>query len=109
MGEVAIGTVGPASRHPISHLLIDPGPSRQRLRRQFLEDVLKAQPDVVVDAVVSDCFVWNWDVANSGIESFPEFAAYVKSNYTLAVSVIGDREGVPLRVFVRRRGGAEGE
>jgi hypothetical protein len=98
-----------ASRHTISHFLIDPGPSRERLRTQFLEDVVRERPDVVVDAVASDCFVWNWDVPASGIESFPEFAAYVHANYTLALNVIGDQEGVPLRVFVRRTPVAEVE
>ncbi len=98
-----------ASRHTISHFLIDPGPSRERLRTQFLDDVIRERPDVVVDAVASDCFVWNWDVPVSGIESFPEFAAYVNANYTLVLSVIGDQEGVPLRVFVRRTPVAEVE
>jgi len=90
-----------ATRHTISHFLIDPGPSRDLLREQFLREVLAAEPDVIVDAVASDCFVWNWDVPSSGIESFPEFAAYVKANYALVLNVIGDEEGVPLRVFVR--------
>ena len=32
-------------------------------------------------AVASDCFTWFWPVESSGIESFPEFSAYVREHY----------------------------
>lgn len=91
-----------ATRHTISHFLIDAGPQRDFLRRQFLQDVRAARPDVIIDAVSSDCFTWYWPVASSGLESFPEFAAYVWGNYHLVLSVTSDQAGVPLRVFVRK-------
>jgi hypothetical protein len=91
-----------ATRHTISHFLIDPGPSRELLRSQFLQEVRSTRPDVIVDAVASDCYTWYWPIKSSGIESFPEFAAYVKANYSLALTVVGDQEGVPLRIFVRK-------
>jgi hypothetical protein len=91
-----------ATRQTTSHFLIDAGPSRDFLRRQFMQDVLAARPDVVVDAVASDCFTWFWPVESSGLESFPEFATYVRENYALALSIVGDQHGVPLRIFVRQ-------
>ncbi len=91
-----------ATRHTIGHFLIVPGPSRDHLRQQFLDDVVANEPQVIVDAVASDSFNWSWPVESSGIESFPAFAAYVRANYTQVLSALGDKEGVPLRVFVRK-------
>lgn len=91
-----------ATRQTTSHFLIDAGPSRDFLRRQFMNDLRATPPDVIVDAVASDCFTWFWPVESSGIESFPEFAAYVREHFTPALSVVADQSGVPLRVFVRR-------
>ena len=97
-----------ATRHTISHFLIDPGPSREVLRQQFIQEVRSNRPDVIVDAVASDCFTWYWPVESSGIESFPEFSDYVRTNYNLVLNIIGDQTGVPLRVFVRKPTGTAG-
>jgi hypothetical protein len=91
-----------ATRQTTSHFLIDAGPSRDFLRQQFMNDLRATPPDVVVDAVASDCFTWFWPVESSGIESFPEFAGYVREHFTLALTVVGDQSGVPLRVFIRK-------
>ncbi len=93
------------TRHTVGHFLIDPGPSQAVLREQFLAEVRGARPEVIVDAVASDCFTWYWPVASSGIDSFPEFARFVRENYILASSLIGDQPGVPLRIFVRKQTG----
>ena len=91
-----------ATRQTISHFLIDAGPSRDFIRRQFLQDVQANRPDVIVDAVASGCFVWYWEIETSRLESFPAFAAYVKENYVLAVTIVTDPTGVPFRIFVRK-------
>ncbi len=95
-----------ATRHAISHFLIDEGPSRDFLRRQFMNDIRSSAPDVIVDAVASGCFLWFWQIEAARLESFPELAAYVKDNYTLVLSVVSEPEGTPLRVFVRKPPGA---
>ncbi len=90
-----------ATRQTNSHFLIDATPSRDFIRSQFMRDVRASEPDVIVDAVASDCFTWYWDIASSRIESFPELAAYVRARYTLVLSVSGDQTGTPLRVFLK--------
>lgn len=91
-----------ATRQTISHFLIDGGPSRNFIRQQFMADVIASHPDIIVDAVASDCFTWNWNINEARLESFPEFADYVKKNYVPALTVVTDPTGLPLRVFRRK-------
>jgi hypothetical protein len=91
-----------ATRHAIGHFLIDPVPSREHLRQTYLADLKRNQPDVFVDAIATGCFVWYWDVKTSGMESFPELAAYVNEHYRLAGKPTMDPAGTPLRIFVRK-------
>jgi hypothetical protein len=91
-----------ATRHAIGHFLIDPVPSREFLRQSFLADLRNNRPDVFVDAVASGCFVWYWEMKTSGMESFPELAAYVNEHYRLAAKPTLDPAGTPMLIWVRK-------
>ena len=86
------------------HLLDSRSPERlARLYHNAYKHAVARRTSGLSSACVAvDSSVSNNPLQSSGIESFPEFAAYVKANYSLALSVNGDQGGVPLRVFVRQ-------
>jgi len=74
-----------ASRHVIGHFLIEENAAREMHRTTFLGDLAKSPPAVIVDAVAPGFFLWKWGRNYSAyrLDSFPEFADFVRANYRL--------------------------
>ena len=94
--------IPPGTRHAVCHFVIDPGPSRDRLRASFLGDIQREAPDVIVDAIADGCFRWGWG-RRERLDSFPELALLVQRDYTLVEERSFGEGGDPVRVYVRRR------
>jgi hypothetical protein len=69
---------------------IEPHPRREYYRTRFMQDLLRAQPPVFVDAVGPGNFVYE-DRAESAHETFPELRDYIDNNYHLLNEVSGAR------------------
>ncbi|WP_170157086.1 hypothetical protein [Roseimicrobium gellanilyticum] len=89
----------PASRHAISHYLIDPHPLRERFRRSYLADLKKSRPAVIVDAVTPLALLWDWS-GTERIESFPELDEFIRSNYRLVENFPADGSQAPYRIYL---------
>jgi hypothetical protein len=64
------------------------GPNREYFRRRYLGELREAPPNLFVDAVGPDSFMFQ-DSQREGIASFPALAAFVNANYCLARRVRG--------------------
>lgn len=72
-----------ASRHMISHFLIDESPAREELRRAYMEDLRATRPLVILDAVCEGFFLWSWgDHPQRRASSFPELRDFLDKHYT---------------------------
>ncbi len=64
------------------------GAYRDYFRDRYLGELRKAPPNVLVDAVGPDSFMFQ-DAPREGIAGFPALASFVASNYCLARRVRG--------------------
>jgi hypothetical protein len=69
---------------------IEPHPRRDYYRVRFLQDLVRAQPLVFVDAVGHGNFVYE-DRAQCGHETFSDLRDYLEQNYHLVVDLDGAR------------------
>jgi hypothetical protein len=95
--------IAPATRHAISHYLIEPGPSQSHLRGSFMADIRREKPDLIVDAVADGCFTcggW-WD-STKRLDSFPDFGDHVQRNYVLASEQNLGKADMPVRFYLSR-------
>ncbi len=92
-----------ATRHIISHYLIDAYAVRQVHRATFLEDVTQELPQVIIDAVAPGFFTWYWasNYEANRISSAPEIAAFINANYCIAEGADLTGEVRPI-VYIRR-------
>lgn len=72
--------ITPAARETNTYAEIDDTSLQGYFRGRFMSDVTASSPDVIWDAVEGRSFVFNR--ADQGPGIFPEFSAYLSSNYT---------------------------
>jgi hypothetical protein len=104
--EINVLTTRPsASRHTISHFLIEENSARQVHRKNFVADLEMSRPAVVVDAVAPGFFTWRrWraDYGAHRAESFPELAAFLAQNYRELVCIAHEGAADKTIVYVRK-------
>jgi len=72
-----------ATRDANSEAEINPSPHRDYFRQRYLADLRASAPPVFVDAVASNGFVFQKPEFRHD-RQFPDLAAYIRENYTLA-------------------------
>lgn len=104
--EINVLTTRPsASRHIISHFLIEENSARQVHRDNFVADLKRSRPAVVVDAVAPGFFTWRrWraDYGAHRAERFPELAAFLAQNYRELVRIAHEGAAERTIVYVRK-------
>ena len=75
-----------ASRHIISHFLIDSNAAFDTHRQNYLADLKAELPEVFVDVVTPGFFLWRWGKESKGLraDSFPELSQFLAENYDKA-------------------------
>lgn len=93
-----------ASRHIISHFLIEENSAREIHREHFLADLGGSRPAVVVDAVAPGFFTWRrWrdDYGSHRAEAFPELAEFLAENYRVLARIAHEGAGDEVIVYGR--------
>jgi hypothetical protein len=76
-----------ATRHMISHFLIDENPAREALRKSYMEDIQSNPPAVFLDAVCEGFFLWKWtDHHSRRVDSFPELHEFLNTHYDKTIT-----------------------
>lgn len=76
-----------ATRHMISHFLIDESPAREGLRESYIKDLKENPPTVFLDAVCDGFFLWGWsDHPHRRADSFPELHDFLSKYYHKTVT-----------------------
>jgi hypothetical protein len=83
-----VSGAGDATENAHTPFQILDGPYRGYFRDRYLGELRKAPPNVFVDAVGPDSFMFQ-DSQSEGIASFPALASFVASNYCLVRRVRG--------------------
>jgi hypothetical protein len=98
--EVFVYTNRPsASRHIISHFLIDKNLAKETHRSTFIHDLIARKPKLIIDATAPGLFSWTWGQEEpQSIQHFPEFQKFLKQNYSL-----GYKGSTGARIYLKRQ------
>lgn len=77
-------------------------PVRTYARARYLADLLQKPPDLFIDAVVPDAFMWHTWTENDGYETDPELRRFIGDNYILVDQLTLVKGAKPVRFFARR-------
>ena len=69
---------------------------------RFLGDLRKKPPDLFIDAVAPDAFMWPGWTENDGYESDPQVRKFIEDNYILVDELTLVKGAKPIRFFARR-------
>jgi hypothetical protein len=92
----------PATRDSIGHFIISPGTMQGYFRARFLADMRSNEPDLFIDAVARDAFMWREWTENDSYESDPELRQFIDTNYVLVDELTLVEGAKPVRFFARR-------
>lgn len=92
-----------ATRHVISHFLLDDNASRELHRQNLIADLQRSRPAVIVDAVAPGFFTWRWgpELAPFRADAFPELAEFLAENYREVARVTHEGAADKVIVYVR--------
>jgi hypothetical protein len=101
-GVYVLTGIPPATRDSITQHAITKGPLQQYYRARFLGDLRAQPPDLFIDAVTRDAFMWRDWTENDGYESDPELRKFIDDNYVLIDQLTLVKGAKPVRFFARR-------
>ena len=78
------------------------GPLQEYFRARFLRDLREKTPDLFIDAVAPDAFLWRGWTENNGYESDPQLRKFIEDNYILVDELTLVKGAKPIRFFARR-------
>ena len=101
-GVYVLTGIPPATRDVIGHFVITQGPMQGYFRARFLADFREKNPDLFIDAVAPDAFMWWGWTENDGYESDPQLRMFIDHNYVLVDELTLVKGAKPIRFFARR-------
>jgi hypothetical protein len=101
-GVYVLTGMPPATRDANVYFVITKGPLRKYYRTRFVGDLRANPPDLFIDAVALDAFMWPTWTENDGYESVPEVRKFVEDNYFLVDELTLVTGAKPVRLFARR-------
>ena len=101
-GVYVLTGIPPATRDVIGHFVITQGSMQSYFRARFLADVREKNPDLFIDAVAPDAFMWWGWTENDGYESDPQLRMFIDQNYILVDELTLVKGAKPIRFFARR-------
>lgn len=95
-----------ATRHIISHFLIDSNSARDMHRKTFMADLRESRPKVIVDAVAPGFFTWRWgqELARFRAETFSELSTFLQQNYRVVERLSDNDAAEQVIVYARVSG-----
>jgi hypothetical protein len=75
---------------------------RKYYRARFLGDLRQTSPDLFIDAVAPDAFMWRDWTETDGYESDPQLRKFIEDNYILVDELTLVKGAKPIRFFARR-------
>ena len=106
-GVYVLTGLPPATRDAIGHFAISQGPMQGYFRARFLGDLRKQPPDLFVDAVAPDVYMWRGWTENDGYESDLRLRKFVDDNYVLVDELTLVEGEKPVRFFMRREAASQ--
>jgi hypothetical protein len=94
--------IAPALRDGIGWGVITPGPWQKYFQARFISELRGKTPDLFIDAVAPDAFMWSSWKADYGYESDPEVRKFVEDNYILVDELTLVKGAKPVRFLARR-------
>ncbi len=101
-GVYVLTGIPPATRDADDSFVISPGPMQEYFRARFLSDLREKPPDLFVDAVAPDVFMWRSWTEKDGYESDPQLQQFIENDYKLVDELRLVKGANPIRFFVRR-------
>jgi len=101
-GVYVLTGIPPATRDTITFYQIFRGPMQNYFRARFLDDLREKTPDLFIDAVAPDAFMWDTWTENDGYESDSQVRKFVDDNYILVDELMLVKGAKPIRFFARR-------
>ena len=101
-GVYVLTEIPPATRDAIGFPAINPGPLQGYFRARFVSDLRVKMPDLFIDAVAPDAFMWRGWTENDGYESDPQLRKFIEDNYILVDQLTLVKGAKPIRFFARR-------
>jgi hypothetical protein len=101
-GVYVLTGIPPATRDTITFYQIFRGPMQNYFRARFLDDLREKTPDLFIDAVAPDAFMWDTWTENDGYESDSQVRKFVDDNYILVDELTLVEGAKPIRFFARR-------
>jgi hypothetical protein len=106
-GVYVLTGIPPATRDVIGHFVITQGPMQSYFRARFLNDLREKTPDLFIDAVAPDAFMWWGWTENDGYESDPQLRIFIDRNYVLVDELTLVKGAKPIRFFARRESSSQ--
>jgi len=104
-GVYVLTGIPPATRDSIGFPAISPGPMQGYFRARFVADLRQKAPDLFIDAVAPDAFMWGLWSADDGYESDPQLRKFIEDSYILVDELTLVKGAKPIRFFARLRTG----
>ena len=101
-GVYVLTGIVPATRDSVTYYQISQGPMQKYYRARFLGDLREKPPDLFIDAVAPDAFMWRGWTENDGYESDPQLRKFIEDNYILVDELTLVKGAKPIRFFARR-------
>ena len=101
-GVYVLTGIPPATRDSIGHFAISQGPMQKYFRARFLGDLREKTPDLFIDAVAPDAFMWRGWTENDGYDSDPQLRKFIDGSYILVDELTLVKGAKPIRFFARR-------
>ena len=99
---VLTGIASRNPRHRLTYRQMSQGPLQEYFRARFLRDLREKTPDLFIDAVAPDAFMWRGWTENNGYESDPQLRKFIEDNYILVDELTLVKGAKPIRFFARR-------
>lgn len=101
-GLYVLTGIAPATRDSITQHAITNGPLQKYYRTRFLTDLRSNPPDLFIDAVAPDAFMWPEWTGDNGYESDPQLRKFIDDNYIKVDELTLVQGEKPVRFFARR-------
>ena len=94
--------IPPATRYSVAPVGIKEVSVQRYYWKRFLDDLRYKPPDLFIDAVAPNVFMWRSWTDNDGYESDPELRTFIDDNYRLIASLTLVPGAKPVRFYLRR-------
>jgi hypothetical protein len=101
-GVYVLTGIPTSTRYPIAPVGVKDAPTQKYYWARFLGDLRERTPDLFIDAVAPDAFMWRDWTENDSYESDPQLRKFIEDNYILVDELRLVKGAKPIRFFARQ-------